>query len=84
MSSISSVKNSLANAIKVSAVFLNLDSDKPDSDKKLEKIICRFFLILTVACEHCVTIKQTVIRAGRVYKVNLKKKFKGLEVLVTP
>ena len=37
--------------------------------------------------EHCVTIKQTGIRAGRrVYHVNLKnkKKFKGPEVFETP
>ena len=37
MSSISSVKNSPANAIKISAVILNLASDKMDSDKP-EKI----------------------------------------------
>ena len=33
MSSISSVKNSPAIAIKISAVILNLASDKPESDK---------------------------------------------------
>ena len=38
MSSISSVKNLPANAIKILAVILNLASDKPDSDKKPEKI----------------------------------------------
>ena len=61
--SISSVKNSLANAIKISAVILNLTSDKPDSHKNRKRYISRFFL--TVAYEHCVTVKQTVIRAGR-------------------
>ena len=68
-SSISSVKNSPAiNAIKISAVILNLASDKPESDKP-EKINISLLLILTVTYEHCVTIKQTVIRAGRrVYK----------------
>ena len=63
VSSISSVKNSPANAVKISAVILNLASDKPDSDKNRKRKISRFFL--TVAYEHCVTIKQTVIRAGR-------------------
>ena len=67
VSSISSVKNSPANAIKISIVILNLASDKPDSDK-----ISRFFL--TVAYEHCVTIKQTVIWAGRRVKKNTTKK----------
>ena len=37
LSFISSVKNSPANAVKISAVILNLASDKPDSDKP-EKI----------------------------------------------
>ena len=37
VSFISSVKNSPANAVKISAVILNLASDKPDSDKP-EKI----------------------------------------------
>ena len=37
MSSISLVKNSAANAIKISAVILNLASDKPDSDKNRNK-----------------------------------------------
>ena len=47
VSSISSVKNSPANAIKISCFFL------------------------AVAYKHCVTIKQTVIQAGRqVYHVN--------------
>ena len=55
VSSISSVKKSPANAIKLSAAILNLASDKPDSDK-LEKI-SRFFL--AVAYEHCVTIYKT-------------------------
>ena len=63
MSSISSEKNSTTNAVKISAVILNLASDKPDSDKNRKRKISRFFL--TVAYEHCVTIKQTVIRAGR-------------------
>ena len=83
MWSISSVKNSPANAIKISAVILNLASDKPDSDKP-EKI--NISLFLAVAYEHCVTIKQNVIRAGRrVYNVNLfLKKFEGPEVFVTP
>ena len=71
MSSISSVKNSPAIAIKISAVILNLASDKPESDKP-EKINISLLLILTVTYEHCVTIKQTVIRAARrVYNVNL-------------
>ena len=69
MSSISSVKNLPANAIKISAVILNLASDKPGSDKNRKRSISRFFL--TVAYEHCVTIKQTVIRAGR----RVKKKY---------
>ena len=56
MSSISSVKNSPASAIKISAVILNLASDKPDSDKKRKR--------------YCVTIKQTVIQAGRLVKKN--------------
>ena len=71
MSSISSVKNSPAIAIKISAVILNLASDKPESDKS-EKINISLLLILTVTYEHCVTIKQTVIQAGRqVYNVNI-------------
>ena len=37
VSSISSVKNSPANAIKISAVILNLASDKPDSDKNRKR-----------------------------------------------
>ena len=37
VSSISSVKNSPANAIKISAVILNLASDKPDSDKNWKR-----------------------------------------------
>ena len=32
-----SVKNSPANAIKISAVILNLASDKPDSDKNRKR-----------------------------------------------
>ena len=79
MSSISLVKNSPANAIKISAVILNLASDKPDIDSdKPEKINIS---LLAVAYEHCVTIKQSVIRAGRrVYHVNLflKKNSRGL------
>ena len=74
MSSISSVKNSPAIAIKISAVILNLASDKP------EKINISLLLIRTVTYEHCVTIKQTVIRAGRrVYHVNpfFEKKIQG-------
>ena len=34
---ISSLKNSPANAIKISAVILNLASDKPDSDKNRKR-----------------------------------------------
>ena len=56
MSSISSVKNSPANAIKISAVILNLTSDKPDSDKNRKREITRFFL--AVAYENCVTMKH--------------------------
>ena len=37
VSSISSVKNSPAKAIKISAVILNLASDKPDSDKNRKR-----------------------------------------------
>ena len=75
MSSISSVKNSPAIAIKISAVILNLASDIPE---KINTCIS-LLLILTVTYERCVTIKQTVIRAGRrVYNVNLfLKKIQG-------
>ena len=66
MSSISLVKNSPANAIKISAVILNLASDKPDIDSdKPEKINIS---LLAVAYEHCVTTKQTVIRVERLVK----------------
>ena len=57
VSSISSVKNSPENAIKIYRLFL------------------------AVVYEHCVTIKQTVIRAGRqVYHVNpfFEKKIQGI------
>ena len=37
VSSISSIKNSPANAVKISAVILNLASDKPDSDKNRKR-----------------------------------------------
>ena len=85
MSSVSTVKTSPANAIKISAVILNLASDKPDIDSdKPDKYLASIFL--AVAYEHCVTIKQTVIRAGRrVNHVNLFFfLFKGPEVFVIP
>ena len=70
MSSISLVKNSPTNAIKISAVNLNLASDKS------EKI--NISLLSGCCNEHCVTIKQNVIQAGRwVYNVNLFKKIRG-------
>ena len=37
VSSVSSVKSSPANAIKISAVILNLASDNPDSDKNRKR-----------------------------------------------
>ena len=59
MSSISSVKNSPAIAIKILAVILNLASDKPDSDKpeKINLYVSRFpglikVSVLLVKC-HC-------------------------------
>ena len=65
VSPISSVKNLPANAIKISAVILNLAGDKPE----------KINISLLSGC--CVTIKQTGIRAGRqVYHVNLQKKKK--------
>ena len=49
--------DSPASAIKISAVILNLASDKPESDKP-EKINISLLLIQTVTYEHCVTIKK--------------------------
>ena len=39
MTSVSSVKNLPANAIKISAVILNLASDKPDSDENRKRTL---------------------------------------------
>ena len=63
--------------LRLKSVFV---STGRDSDIKPERINISILSFLAVAAyEHCVTIKQTVIRAGR-----LKKTFKGPEVLVTP
>ena len=71
MSSIYSAKKSPANAIKISAVILNLASDNRTAIKTGKDQY--------LAYEHCVTIKQTVIRAGGRVKKNtwLQKKWRA-------
>ena len=64
VSFVSSVKDSPANTIKVSAAILNVVSfslfDRSDSDKPPRRKISHLFLVF--AYEHWVTIKQKVTR----------------------